>query len=73
MQTTSHPYELLIRWDRDGALAGAHVQWRHVMRDDSGNAVGVTLSSPVPRAKGIADGFRADALLTPVVIDELIS
>lgn len=70
MQTTTHPYELLIRWDRDGALAGAHVQWRHVTRDDSGNPVGETLSPPVPLAKGIADGFPADVLLTPVAIKE---
>jgi len=71
MQIISHPYELLIRWNPDGVLAGAHVQWRHVTRDDSGTPIGETLSPPVPLAKGIADGFPADALLTPDAIGTL--
>lgn len=68
MQTISHPYELLIRWDHNGVLAGAHVQWRHVTRDSSGNAVGETLSPPVPLASGITQGFPVEAVLTPATI-----
>lgn len=31
--TTKQPYELLIRWNQDGQLAGAHVQYRYVIKE----------------------------------------
>lgn len=30
---TTHPYELLVRWDSDGNLQGAHVGWRDVVME----------------------------------------
>lgn len=33
MQTVKLPYEFLARWDVQGVLAGAHVQYRYVIRD----------------------------------------
>ena len=47
METTKHPYELLVRWDRTGDLAGAHVQHRYVTTD-GGVVVGETLGPAVP-------------------------
>ena len=47
METTKHPYELLVRWDRTGDLAGAHVQHRYVTTD-GGVVVGETLGPAEP-------------------------
>lgn len=33
MITEKVPYELLVRWDETGRLAGAHIQFRYVTRD----------------------------------------
>ncbi len=33
MQTKKQPYELLVRWDQAGKLAGAHIQYRYVITD----------------------------------------
>ena len=35
MITEKVPYELLVRWDETGRLAGAHIQFRYVTRDGS--------------------------------------
>jgi hypothetical protein len=51
MQTTKHPYELLIRWDQRGALSGAHVQYRYVI-EDSGQVVGESVGSAEPLTLG---------------------
>jgi hypothetical protein len=31
------PYELLVQWDADGNLLGAHVQWSNVVTNDDGS------------------------------------
>jgi hypothetical protein len=31
------PYELLVRWDAEGNLIGAHVQWSNVVTNDDGS------------------------------------
>lgn len=43
MNTEKIPYELLFRWDEDGNLAGAHVGWRYVTKDN-GRKIGETTS-----------------------------
>ncbi len=37
MQAERKPYELLVRWDTDGNLLGAHVQWSNVVTNDDGS------------------------------------
>jgi hypothetical protein len=37
MQVERKPYELLVRWDADGNLLGAHVQWSNVVTNDDGS------------------------------------
>ena len=37
MQVERKPYELLVRWDTDGNLLGAHVQWSNVVTNDDGS------------------------------------
>jgi hypothetical protein len=37
MQVQRKPYELLVRWDADGNLLAAHVQWSHVVTNDDGS------------------------------------
>lgn len=64
MQTNRQPYELLLRWNSDGVLTGAHVQWRYVVTADNGEVLGETVSSPVPMAEGMSDGFPATSVLT---------
>ncbi|NUB25639.1 hypothetical protein [Azospirillum brasilense] len=71
MQTTKHPYELLIRWDQTGALAGAHVQHRYVIRDDAGKVIGETLGSAEPLTLESAAGFPLGDLLAQTHIDAL--
>jgi hypothetical protein len=51
MHTTKRPYELLIRWDQQGQLAGAHVQYRYVIQDD-GQVVGESVGKAEPLSLG---------------------
>ncbi len=37
MQVERKPYELLVRWDVDGKLLCAHVQWSNVVINDDGS------------------------------------
>ena len=37
MQVERKPYELLVRWDTDGNLLDAHVQWSNVVTNDDGS------------------------------------
>ncbi|CAO3426706.1 hypothetical protein [Azospirillum argentinense] len=70
MQTTKTPYELLVRWDQSGALQGAHVQYRYVIRDGE-DVIGETLGQAVPLTLEAADGFPLGDLLSQVQIDAL--
>jgi hypothetical protein len=40
MNAVKKPYELLVRWDQEGKLRGAHVQWATVVTDNSGTPIG---------------------------------
>jgi hypothetical protein len=40
MNVLKKPYELLVRWDLNGKLIGAHVQWSTILTDDSGALIG---------------------------------
>lgn len=64
------PYELLVRWDADGRISGAHVQWRHLLLE-AGRTVGESLSPAEPVAAGLAGGFPLADILTPVQLAAL--
>ncbi|WP_448207295.1 hypothetical protein [Azospirillum sp. sgz302134] len=66
MQTTKHPYEFLVRWDRNGHLAGAHAQFRYVTRGDDGAFAGEFVSPAEPVAVAGASGFPLADLLSEV-------
>jgi hypothetical protein len=63
MQVERKPYELLVRWDVDGKLLGAHVQWSHVViNDDGSKQIYPTTVEPVALTTG-ANGLPiADVL-----------
>lgn len=72
MQTTKQPYELLVRWDSEGRLAGAHVQWRYITKDgDTIVAEAVTGAESV--AIGAQAGFPLSDILTPAQTQMLAS
>ena len=50
------PYEFLVRWDKDGIIAGAHVGFRTITRKD-GAVIADTLDAVLPVAIGIKEGF----------------
>lgn len=63
MQTTKQPYEFLARWDHEGKLCGAQVQWRYIITDDSGATIAETVSAVESVAVTGNDGFPlADVL-----------
>lgn len=37
MPVERKPFELLVRWDAEGNLIGAHVQWSNVVKNDDGS------------------------------------
>lgn len=56
MQAERKPYELLVRWDANGTVTAAHIQWADVITDDN-SKVKVYPLPPEPcgiseRAKG---------------------
>jgi len=73
MQTAKHPYELLVRWDQDGTLTGAHVQWRHVFKDDDGAIVGEMIAAAEPVDVGAGKGFPLADVLEEVQADSLVA
>lgn len=67
MNTTKKPYELLIRWDQEGKLAGAHVQYRFVITDgDAVVAESVGQAEPLSLA-----GFPLSEVLSTAQADAL--
>jgi hypothetical protein len=68
MNTNQRPYELLIRWNQKGQLAGAHVQYRYVIEDESGSVIGDVPGSAMPLTIGefplsdLLNQAQADAL-----------
>ena len=63
MQIEKLPYEFLVRWDRDGGLAGAHAQFRYVTRDVDGNVLGEFVGAAEPVAMAQAAGFPLEQIL----------
>ena len=66
----THPYELLVRWDREGKLAGAHVGFRTVIRED-GEAAHEREEPVMPVDIGQGQGFPLNDILTRVQIEAL--
>ena len=66
MQTRQIPYEFMVRWDRDGRLAGAHVQFRYVTATDAGAFVGEFVGAAEPVAAAGASGFPLHDILPEV-------
>jgi hypothetical protein len=66
MQSTRIPYEILFRFDETGALAGSHVQWRHVITDDAGKKVAEAIEHAKPVAVGLTEGFPLADILSSV-------
>ena len=63
MQTVRQPYEFLVRWDRQGRLAGAHAQFRLITTATDGSVVADILGNAEPVAVAGAAGFPlADVL-----------
>lgn len=54
METIKRPYEVLIRFDQDGAVRGAHVIWRY-MTVENGIVVSDTPGAPVAAGEAGAD------------------
>lgn len=70
METTKHPYEMLVRWDPSGKLTGAQMQYRYVIRDGEkiigesvGNAEPLSLDKGFP-LQDVLTTAQADALAT---------
>lgn len=70
MERVRHPYELLIRWDSQGRLAAAHVQWRDLVTDGA-TVVAETLSDATPVGVAGAAGFPLSDVLERVHVDAL--
>lgn len=52
MKQTKQPYELLVRWNTQGQVSGAHVQYSTVITDDNGAVVADTPGDAEPLALG---------------------
>lgn len=65
MQTTKHPYEFLARWDQNGALKGAQIQWRYVITDN-GTVIDGGISNAEPVNVAGNDGFPVSEILEDV-------
>lgn len=68
METTKHPYEMLVRWDQSGKLTGAQMQYRYVIRDGK-KIVGESVGNAEPLA--IDKGFPLQDVLTQSQADAL--
>lgn len=70
METTKHPYEMLVRWDQRGKLSGAQMQYRYIIRDGAkivgesvGNAEPLALDKDFP-LQDVLTAAQSDALAT---------
>lgn len=71
MQTMKRPYELLLRWDQQGRLSGAHVQHRYVI-EDGGKIVGESVGPAEPLSLETAEEFPLADILTQAQSDALV-
>lgn len=67
MQTVKLPYEVLIRFDQDGAVQGAHVIWAFKVMSDDGSVVayqsGGAEDAGDPTSKFPLSGAVSDAII----------
>jgi len=69
---TKKPYELLVRWDKDGNIAGAHVGFiERTLKD--GVEIASRVCDVMPVGIGAAAGFPLADILETVLIDALTS
>ena len=66
MQTTKHPYELLVRWDCAGRLSGAHAQFHYVTTDEDGSVLGEFVGAAEPVSMADSAGFPLSDILPPL-------
>ena len=76
MQIGRKPYELLVRWDADGKLLGAHIQWSNVVTNDDGSKQIYPITvEPVALRRGQRDPdrrcFLRDQLGNPIQIAKM--
>lgn len=69
-QTVLLPYELLIRWDDEGNLKGAHLLRMGKVLDDVGNVIAAQPMPPQPIAVG-EEGFPLAEVMNQALIDAL--
>ena len=67
---TKQPYELLVRWDHAGAIAGAHVGFRTITTKD-GVVIADKPDDVMPVAVGGAAGYPLADILGQLQIDAL--
>jgi hypothetical protein len=70
MQTNKRPYEMLIRWNADGVLAGAHVQHRFITTDGA-SVIGEFLGQAEPLTIQNAAGFPLGDILNEAQAEAL--
>ncbi|PGH55899.1 hypothetical protein CRT60_21850 [Azospirillum palustre] len=73
MQVEKKPYELLFRWNQDGALQGAHIAYRYVIREDDGSVIGDREEAPKEISSETAAGFPLADVLDQGQIDALVA
>lgn len=70
MQAIKKPYEILVRYDSDGNLKGAHVAWTHIVTLDDGTIIRKQ-TNPEPVDVGQGAGFPIDDLINEVAAGAL--
>ena len=72
MNAIKKPYEILVRYDSDGNLKGAHVAWTHIVTLDDGTVLR-TQTPPEPVDIGAGKGFPLADLGGKIAADALIA
>jgi hypothetical protein len=70
-QTQIIPNELLIRWNDDGVLQGAHVVFLGKVLDDGGKVIAAQPMPPQAISLGESEGFPLSEILNQALIDAL--
>lgn len=68
---TRTPYEFLVRWDEQGKLQGAHVQYLETTRKDGAViAQTITPAAKVAVVAGDTEGFKLGEIVGQLVLDQ---
>lgn len=71
METVKRPYEFLARWDQDGRLIGAHVQWRYIIKDGD-QVIGESVANAEPVAiEAGKSGFPISDILNELQVSAI--